>query len=67
MVADNRLAAVRCAPRGGDVVTPEGWVLGTWTVLWIAGYVRWAKRQDAAERYRDRRDTPTHNTKENKP
>ena len=66
MVDHHRLAALRCAPRGGDVVTPEGWVLGTWTVLWIAGYVRWAKRQDAAERYRSRREALARITQEDR-
>ena len=48
----------------GGVVTPEGWVLGTWTVLWIAGYVRWAKKQTAAEQYRSRRDALARITQE---
>jgi hypothetical protein len=45
-------------------VTPEGWVLGTWTVLWLCGYVRWAKRQDAIEQYRARREALARITQE---
>ncbi len=45
-------------------MTGEMWVIGVWAALWIAGYVHWARRQDAAERYRSRRDALARITQE---